>query len=74
MQKFDKWAEHKSHGTPLAKTIPTLLTIALLYEVFPLDHFHALLPITAILIALMADWMHARAVREEEAALCSNSG
>lgn len=52
---FDRWAEKKSEGTPLAKTIPTLLTIALLYEVFPLGHFNILLPITAILIALMAD-------------------
>lgn len=53
---FDRWAEHKSSGTPLAKTIPILLTIALLYEVFPLDHFSVLLPLSAILIALMADW------------------
>ncbi|WP_299848361.1 hypothetical protein [uncultured Roseovarius sp.] len=53
---FDRWAERKSHGTPLAKTIPTMLTIALLYEIFPLGHFNILLPISAILIALMADW------------------
>lgn len=53
---FDRWAEHQSHGTPLAKTIPTLLTIALLYEVFPLAHFSILLPLSAILVALMADW------------------
>lgn len=53
---FDRWAEHKSQGTPLAKTIPTMLTIALLYEVFPLGHFNILLPLSAILIALMADW------------------
>ena len=53
---FDRWAEHKSSGTPLAKTIPTLLTIALLYEIFPLDHFSVLLPLSAILIALVADW------------------
>ena len=53
---FDRWAEHKAHGTPLAKTIPTMLTIALLYEIFPLAHFNILLPISAILIALMADW------------------
>lgn len=53
---FDRWAEHKSKGTPLAKTIPTMLTIALLYEIFPLGHFNILLPIAAILIALMADW------------------
>ncbi|MEM6371623.1 MAG: hypothetical protein AAF727_02450 [Pseudomonadota bacterium] len=53
---FDRWAERRSEGTPLAKTIPTLLTIALLYEIFPLGHFNILLPIAAILIALMADW------------------
>lgn len=53
---FDRWAEHRSKGTPLAKTIPTMLTIALLYEIFPLSHFNILLPISAILIALMADW------------------
>ncbi len=53
---FDRWAEHQSKGTPLAKTIPTMLTIALLYEIFPLGHFNILLPLAAILIALMADW------------------
>ncbi|MEP2531509.1 hypothetical protein [Shimia sp.] len=53
---FDRWAEHQAQGTPLAKTIPTLLAIALLYELFPLNHFHILLPLSAILIALMADW------------------
>ncbi|WP_162497373.1 hypothetical protein [Roseovarius dicentrarchi] len=53
---FDRWAEHRSRGTPLAKTIPTLLTIALLYEVFPIAHFSLLLPLSAILLALMADW------------------
>lgn len=53
---FDRWAEHQSKGTPLAKTIPTMLAIALLYELFPLSHFNVLLPVSAILIALMADW------------------
>lgn len=53
---FDRWAERKAHGTPLAKTIPTLLMIALLYEIFPLDHFSVLLPLSAVLVALMADW------------------
>ncbi len=53
---FDRWAEHQSKGTPLAKTIPTMLTVALLYEIFPLGHFNILLPLAAILIALMADW------------------
>jgi hypothetical protein len=53
---FDRWAEHRAQGTPLAKTIPTLLVIALIYEIFPVEHFHILLPISAILLALMADW------------------
>lgn len=53
---FDRWAEHRSKGTPLARTIPTLLIIALLYEIFPLEHFHIFLPLTAVLLALMADW------------------
>lgn len=53
---FDRWAEHKSKGTPLATTIPTLLAIALIYEVFPLDHFHILLPLCAVLVALLSDW------------------
>ena len=61
---FDRWAEQQSHGTPLAKTIPTLLTIALLYEIFPLGHFNILLPIAAILIALMADWSRFHLNRE----------
>lgn len=58
--KFDHWAEHRAKGTPLAKTIPTMLAVALLYEIFPLGHFNILLPIAAILIALMADWTHFR--------------
>ena len=63
---FDRWAEHRSKGTPLAKTIPTLLAIALLYEIFPLEHFHILLPISAVLLALMADWsrFHFPEIRE----------
>ncbi|MEM1047794.1 MAG: hypothetical protein AAGL24_16675 [Pseudomonadota bacterium] len=64
---FDRWAEHRARGTPLAKTIPTLLTIALLYEIFPLGHFNILLPISAILIALMADWSRFNLRREEPA-------
>jgi len=53
---FDRWAEHQSQGTPFARTIPTLLAIALLYELFPLDHFHVFLPVSVLLIALAADW------------------
>lgn len=63
---FDRWAEHQSKGTPLAKTIPTLLTIALLYELFPLGHFNILLPLSAILIALMADWSRFNLKREDQ--------
>ena len=65
---FDRWAEHRSKGTPLAKTIPTLLVIALLYEVFPLEHFHVFLPLTAVLLALMADWsrFHLPSIREPQ--------
>lgn len=53
--RFDRWAEDKSHGTPLATTIPTLLTVALLYELFPLGHFSILLPLSAIALAVMKD-------------------
>jgi hypothetical protein len=53
---FDRWAEHRAKATPLARTIPTLLAIALLYEIFPLDHFSLLLPLSAILIAVAMDW------------------
>ncbi len=63
---FDRWAEHRSKGTPLSKTIPTLLAIALLYEIFPLEHFSLLLPLTAILIALMMDWSHYAFRRERD--------
>ena len=65
---FDRWAERRAHGTPLAKTIPTLLAIALLYEIFPLAHFNILLPLTAILIALMADWsrFHLNNTKQDE--------
>lgn len=62
--RFDRWAEHKAEGTVLAKTIPTLLAMALLYEIFPLDHFSILLPLTAILIAVMSDWMTVQARHE----------
>lgn len=64
---FDRWAENRAEGTVLAKTIPTLLVIALLYEIFPLDHFSILLPLSAILIAAMADWMVAQAKHESDA-------
>jgi len=55
--RFDKWAEEKSKATLFSTTIPTLLTIALLYELFPLDHFSILLPISAALLAVTRDIM-----------------
>jgi len=55
--RFDRWAEEKSTDTPLTTTIPTLLTVALLYELFPLDHFSILLPISAIVLAVTRDVM-----------------
>ncbi len=66
---FDRWAEHRSKGTPLARTIPTLLLIALIYEIFPLEHFHIFLPLTAVLLAVMADWsrFHLPAIGEAAA-------
>lgn len=64
--RFDRWAEHKSQSTPLAKTIPTLLLVALLYEIFPLDHFSILLPASAILIAVFADWTRHKAENNAE--------
>jgi hypothetical protein len=71
---FDSWAEQNAEGTPLAKTIPTLLGIALLYEIFPLDHFSILLPASAILIALMADWRNERNKIQQELKITPSSG
>lgn len=65
---FDRWAEHESKGTPLATTIPTLLAIALIYEVFPLDHFHILLPLCAVLVALLTDWSRFNSTHHHQAA------
>ncbi len=65
--RFDRWAEHRAEETVLAKTIPTLLGLALLYEIFPLDHFSILLPLAAIVIAVMADWMAVQAKHEPTA-------
>lgn len=64
---FDHWVESRAKGTILAKTIPTLLGVALLYEIFPLAHFSILLPLSAILIAMMADWMAMQARHEHVA-------
>jgi hypothetical protein len=45
-------------GTPLKTTVPTLLTVALAYEVFPpLSHFSVLLPAALMAAALARDFM-----------------
>ena len=62
--RFDRWAEEKSKGTPLTTTIPTLLTVALLYELFPLDHFSVLLPISAIALAITNDVLKMQAKKK----------
>ncbi|WP_171124697.1 MULTISPECIES: hypothetical protein [unclassified Ruegeria] len=50
--------EHKSIGTPLRTTIPTMLTVALAYELMPaLSHFSNLLPGALILTAIARDFM-----------------
>lgn len=55
---FDRYAEHKSAAGPLRTTVPTLLTIALAYEVFPpISHFSILLPLALIVAALARDMM-----------------
>ena len=56
--RFDRYAEHKAMETPLRTTIPTLLVVALAYELFPpISHFSVLLPIALILGALARDLM-----------------
>lgn len=56
--RFDRYAEHKAESTPLRTTVPTLLAVALAYEIFPpLAHFSYLLPISIILAALARDVM-----------------
>lgn len=56
--RFDRFAEHRADDTPLRTTVPTLLTVALAYEVFqPLSHFSVLLPAALILAALARDFM-----------------
>ena len=56
--RFDRYAEHKSADTPLRTTVPTLLVVALAYEILPpLSHFSLLLPAALILAALARDLM-----------------
>lgn len=56
--RFDRHAEEKAEETPLRTTIPTLLTVALAYEIFPpLSHFNILLPTALILAAIGRDFM-----------------
>ncbi len=56
--RFDRYAEHRANDTPLRTTVPTMLTVALAYEVFPpLSHFSILLPTALILAAVARDFM-----------------
>ncbi|SFU20415.1 hypothetical protein [Sedimentitalea nanhaiensis] len=56
--RFDRFAEHHSADTPLRTTVPTMLMIALAFEVFPpLSHFSILLPLALIAAALGRDYM-----------------
>lgn len=55
---FDWYAENQAQGTPLRTTIPTLLTVALAYDLFPpIAAFSLLLPLTIILAALARDYV-----------------
>lgn len=56
--QFDHYAEHRAKGTPLRTTIPTMLTVALAYEIMPaLSHFSILLPAALIMTAIARDFM-----------------
>lgn len=56
--RFDRFAEHHSADTPLRTTVPTMLMIALAFEVFPpLSHFSILLPLALIVAALGRDYL-----------------
>jgi hypothetical protein len=55
--RFDRFTEHRAVKTPLRTTIPTMLTIALAYEMLPpLDHFSILLPSALLLTAVARDF------------------
>lgn len=60
--RFDRFAEHHSADTPMRTTVPTMLMVALAFEVFPpLSHFSILLPLALIAAALSRDyviWSH----------------
>ena len=56
--RFDHYAENMSKGTPLRTTVPTMLTVAMAYEIMPaLDHFSILLPAALIITAIARDFM-----------------
>lgn len=65
--QFDHYAERRAKGTPLRTTIPTMLTVALAYEIMPaLDHFSILLPAALIMTAIARDFMLWWRPEEEE--------
>ena len=67
--RFDHYAEHRARNTPLRTTIPTMLTIALAFEIMPaLSHFSILLPAALILTAIARDFMLWWRPEDEEAA------
>ena len=56
--RFDRHTEHRASTTPLRTTIPTMLTVALAYEMMPaLSHFSVLLPTALLLTAVARDFM-----------------
>ena len=75
--RFDRYAEHKAMETPLRTTIPTLLVVALAYELFPpISHFSVLLPIALILGALARDlmlWLKLPAASDRQDSFVANA-
>ncbi len=56
--RFDRYTEHRAASTPLRTTIPTMLIVALAYELMPaLNHFSVLLPAALLLTAVARDFM-----------------
>ena len=56
--RFDRYTEHRAASTPLRTTIPTMLIVALAYELMPpLSHFSVLLPAALLLTAVARDFM-----------------
>lgn len=64
---FDKYAINQAQGTLFRTTIPTLLSVALAYDLFPpLAAFSFLMPLTIIMVALARDYMLWRQASSEK--------